>query len=389
MSRRTTHALALATALALLALAASSGASQTTLQVPSTPVTPGVPFPVVLTNNTSICIDVQTTNVLTLLQPGGELIAPALVGCGPTASCLANGAKTTLNYTTPTTGPGSSGSFVLLCPYGSGAAARIDVGAASPGFPDIHAYPTRIPHGPGGHHIAFPPGAGSEWEFANTAGVARVISPNVRIYTPGGSVPVASTSYPSLTVPAGGVARVSLPLARLAAGPYTVQADWIDPGTSGPVSVRHGIDLSAAAGVDLHLPGGPVVPLKGALSARIAVPRPFYRTPAPWPYVVAIGYQPGTTTFPGGAIAPLALDPLVVASVLNGVGGLLTNNVGNTTAGAIYCAHRNTYFPVATGIGIGHPGPALSGLRLRVGAIAIDPGNSAVMASQPEEITLQ
>ncbi|MBN2492646.1 MAG: hypothetical protein JXQ29_17500 [Planctomycetes bacterium] len=375
-------------AVAFLALVASRGHSQTTLQVPSTPVTPGVPFPVVLINNTPICIDVSVTNVLTLLQPGGELIAPALVGCGPVGSCLANGAKASLSYTAPATGPGSSGSFVLLCPHGSGAAARIDVGPASAGFPDIHAYPTAIPHGPGGHHIAFPAG-GSEWEFANTASQPRVISPTLRIFTPGGSVPAASTSFPSLTVPAGGVARVSLPLAGLAAGPYTVQADWIDPGAPGPVSVRHGIEFSTGTIVDLHFPGGRVLPRKGAISARIAVPRPSPFAPGPWPYVLAVGYQPGTTSFPGGVIAPVALDPLVVGSVVNGVNGLLTANVGTTSSASVYCAHSVTYFPVAPGIGIAHPGPVLSGLRLRVGALAIDPGNTAFAASQPEELTLQ
>ena len=121
--------------LALLVLLTSTGASQTTLQIPSTPVTPGVPFTVVLTNNTSLCIDTSVSNVLTLLQPDGELIAPVLVGCGPVSSCLFNGAKANLGYTAPASGPGSSGSFVLLCPHGSGAAVRLDVGQASPGFP--------------------------------------------------------------------------------------------------------------------------------------------------------------------------------------------------------------------------------------------------------------
>ena len=375
-------------ALALLALLAPRGTLQTTLQVPSTPVTPGVPFTVVLVNNTSICIDVSLTNVLTLLQPGGELIAPALVGCGPVASCLMNGAKANLTYTAPATGPGSSGSFVLLCPHGSGAAARLDVGTPSAGFPDIHAFPTAIPNGPGGHRIALPP-AGSEWEFANTASQPRIISPTLRIFTPGGSVPVASTSFPSLAVPAAGVARVSLPLAGLPAGPYTVQADWIDPGAPGPVSVRHGIQLSTGTIADLHLPGGPFLPRNGAISARIAVNRPSAIPPVPWPYVLAVGYQPGTTPFPGGVIVPLALDPLVVLSVVNGVNGLLTANAGTMSSASVYCAHSLTYFPVATGIGIAHPGPVLSGLRLRVGAVAIDPGSTAFAASQPEEITLQ
>jgi len=365
------------------------GTSQTTLQVPPTPVTPGVPFTVVLTNHTSICIDTGVTNILTLLQPGGELIAPVLVGCGPMATCLRNGGKVNLQYTAPASGPGSSGSFVLLCPHGSGAAVRLDVGTASKVFPDIHCYPTAIPHGPGGHHLTFPAGQGSEWEFACTASQPRIISPTLRIFRPGASVPVASTSFPSLMISANGVARVSLPLTGLAAGPYTVQTDWIDPGTTGPISIRHGLSLSAGTDLDLHLPGGPVVPRGGSISARIALPLQSPRPPASWPYVVAVGYHPGTTPLPGGVIVPLALDPLVIASVLNGINGLLTANVGNTTSASVYCAHSVTYFPVASGIRIAHPGPVLSGLRLRVGALAVNPGAGPDAASQPEEILLQ
>ena len=92
----------------------------------------------------------------------------------------------------PASGPGSAGSFVLLCPHGSGAAARLDVGKASPVFPDIHCYPTAIPKGPGGHHIPFPAGSSPEWEFSNTAGKSLVISPTLRIFTPGGTAPLAT-----------------------------------------------------------------------------------------------------------------------------------------------------------------------------------------------------
>jgi hypothetical protein len=363
--------------------------SQTTIQVPSTPVTPGVPFQVVLTNRTSICIDTSVTNVLTLLQSGGELIAPVLVGCGPVGSCLVNGASTTLTYTAPASGPGSSGSFLLLCPYGSGATARLDVGTANPVFPDIHAYPARVPHGPGGHHLPFPPSSGSMWEFASTASQPRVISPILSIYTPGGFMPVASTGFPSLTVPANGVMRVALPLTGLAAGPYTVQADWIDPGTNGPISVRHGIELSSGVSVDLHLPDGRFIPHRGSIFARFTVTQTALRPPVAWLYVVAVGYQPGTMTFPGGVIVPLALDPMVVASVQNGIGGLLSGHIGTTTSASVYCAHSVTYYPVATGIRFTHPGPVLSGLRLRVGALAFNPAAGADAASQPEEIVLQ
>ena len=386
MNRLALLALALLAMLPSLALPATS---QTTIQVPSTPVTPGVPFQVVLTNRTSICIDTSVTNVLTLLQSGGELIAPVLVGCGPVGSCLVNGASTTLSYTAPASGPGSSGSFLLLCPHGSGAAARLDVGTASPVFPDIHAYPTLVPHGPGGHHLPFPPSTGSEWEFASTASQPCVISPTLQIFQPGGSTPVASTGFPSLTVPANGVVRVSLPLAGLAAGPYTVQADWIDPGTNGPISIRHGIELSSGVSVDLHLPDGPYIPRGGSISARFTVTQSAMSPPVAWPYVVAVGYQPGTMTFPQGVIVPLALDPMVVASVQNGIGGLLSANIGTTSSASVYCAHSVTYYPVATGTRIAHPGPVLSGLRLRVGVLALNPSAGPDAASQPEEIVLQ
>lgn len=376
-------------ALGLLTLVAGWAPAQVSLQIPISPVQPGVPFTVVLTNNTGTCIDVATTNVLTLLQPGGELISPVLVGCGPVGTCLINGGKANLSYTPPSTGPGSSGSFVLLCPQSSGAAVRLNVGSMSSGFPDIHAYPTAIAYGPGGHHVAFPPASGAIWDFANTASTARTIATTLRVFRPGGSTAVASIGLNSLRIPANGVTRVPLPLIGLGAGPYTVEADWLDPGTNATVTARHGLEISSGTGVDLHFPGGRYIARKSSINARIAVPWPSPRAPSPWPYVLAVGYQPGTTPLPGGAILPLAIDPLVVASVVNGIGGLLSGNVGTTSSTSVYCAHSVSYYPTATGIRIAHPGPILSGLRLRVGAIAISPGNNAIVASQPEEITLQ
>jgi len=375
-------------ALGLLTLVVGFAPAQVTLQIPISPVQPGVAFTVVLTNNTSTCIDLSRTNVLTLLQPGGELISPVLVGCGPVGTCLVNGGKAIIGFTPPATGPGSAGSYVLLCPHAGGAAVRLNVGLPGSGFPDIHAYPFAIPHGPGGHHIPFPPGAGS-WEFANTASTARVIAVKLQLFRPGRSTSVATSLLSALAIPANGVTRVSLPLTAFAAGPYTVQAEWIDPGTSSTVTSRHGIELSSGTSVDLHFPGGRHVARKASITARIAVPRASPQAPAPWPYVLAVGYQPGTTKLPGGSILPLAIDPLVVASVVNGINGILSSNVGATSSTSVYCAHSVTYYPTATGIRIAHPGPVLSGLRLRVGAIVIDPGTNAITASQPEEITLQ
>ena len=362
--------------------------SQTTIQVPPAPVTPGVPFTVVLTNNTGICIDILAGNVLTLLQPGGELIAPELVGCGPVAFCLTGGQSTNLTYAVPTSGPGSSGSYLLLCPYGSGAAARLDVVGASPGFPDIHTYPPAMPHGPGAHQYAPPPSQGPEWEFANTANLPRVISPSLSIYTPGGSIPVATLSFPALTIPAGGVTRVGLPLAGLALGPYTVEASWNDPAI-GPTTGRHGIQISSATALDLHFPGGRVLAPGGSIPARIAVNQPGFFSAPTWSYALAVGFLPGSTALPGGTIVPLVPDALVLASLANGIGGLLTGHVGTTTSQGVYCAHGITSYPVATGMVLAHPGPpALLGLTLRVAVFALDPATGTLAASQPEEITL-
>lgn len=369
---------------------AAAAVGQTTIVLPPGPVTPGAPFSVVLTNNTPSCIDTLASNVLSLFQPTGELIRPALVGCGPVSFCLANGQSATLTYTAPASGPGSSGSFALVCPYGSGAAARLDVGAASPGFPAITTYPTAMPHGPGGHHLPQPAFAGAEWEFANTSAAAVVINPTMQVFLPGAAVPLNVAALPALLVPAGATVRVATPVGGLGPGPYTVQVDWIDPGAGGPVSVRHGIEISAGASLDLHFPGGRLVPFGGSIPARFAATPPTWTfPPTPLPYAFCVGYLPGTTTLPGGAIAPLALDALVLLSLQNGIYGLLPNNVGATVSSGVYCAHAVTPYEQATNLAVFHPNvPSLSGTVLRAAAVALDTTTSVWLASQPEEITL-
>jgi hypothetical protein len=374
----------------VLVLCAAGLDAQTTLGVPAAPVSPGVPFTVVLTDNSPSCIDILVTNVLTLLQPTGEVITPELVGCGPISICPPSGQPISLTYSVPASGPGSSGSYVLLCPYGTGAAARLDVVTPSAGFPDIHAFPALMPHGPGAHHIEAPATPGSDWSFCNTAPQSHAISPTIAILTPGGSVPVASAS-PALVVPANGVVQTSLPIAGLAAGPYTVEVQWFDPGVSGFVTVRHGIEISSGVSIDLHLPGGKLIPSGGALPARLVV-RDSFAVPfvATWSYALCVGVSPGSTQLPGGAIVPLVPDPFVLASITNGIGGLLTNNVGVTTLQGVYCAHGVTSWSVASGIAIAHPNvPGVSGLGARVAVVAIDPAAQVFIASQPEDVTLQ
>jgi len=376
--------------MALILILAAGARGQIILQPPAGPVQPGVPFTVTLTNNSSTCIDTMVTNVLTLLQPTGELVAPELVGCGPVSFCLSNGQVASLSYTTPATGPGSSGSFVLMCPYGSGAAVRLDVGVPSVSFPAIHTYPTAIPHGPGGHQVAYPATAGSEWEFANTTNQAQLISPTILIFTPGGAVPVAFTTFSSLFVPANGVTRVSLPLAGIPSGPYTVETIWVDPAMGSSATVKHGIQLGSGVMVDLHLPGGHVLVPGGTIEARIALNEAGFFTTPTWSFALAVGFLPGSTPLPGGVIVPLVPDLLVMASISDGVGGLITGNVGLTTTQSVYCAQSSTSYPVATGIQITHPGPpSLGGLTVRLGALAIEPLTGQIAASQPEEITFQ
>lgn len=371
--------------------AATTATGQVTLQLPSSPVTPGTPFTVVLTNNTNQCVDTLVTNVLTLMQPGGEVIAPVLVGCGPVATCLSNGQSASLTFTTPASGPGSAGSFVLLCPYAGGAAARLDVGAPATGFPDLHTYPAAMPHGPGAHKIGLPLGGSPDWEFANTSGQGRTIFPLIEVLLPGAATPVA-VSNPTVTVPANGTTQVTTPFAGLAPGPYTVRVTWLDPGIGGQLTASHGVVLTGGTSLDLHLPGGRVVPAGGALPARLAVDQgvPFVSAPV-WSYVLAVGATPGSTALPGGILAPLAAaDPLVQASILNGINGLLAGHAGTTSSQSVYCAHGTTQFAVAGGILLGHPNlPALSGATFRIAAVAFEPVTGAWLASQPEQITLQ
>lgn len=372
--------------------------AQTTLGVPGL-VAPGVPFPVTLTNNSPLWIDMLAWNLLTLMQPDGEVVFPELVGCGWLTGYLPTGASATLTWTVPASGPGSAGSFLLLCPYGSGAAARLDVGAPSAGYPDIHAYPTAmpfgvgpsmaLPNGRGAHHLGLPPHAGSEWEFSNTAAVARVISPTIRIFAPGGTTPATVASFPNLTVPAGGVARVALPLAGLPAGPWTVEAGWFDPGLGGPHAVRHGLGISGIPAVDLHFPGGRTLAPGGTIPARFGVNQASAGPSPPWPYALLVGFQPGSTPLPGGALVPLVADALVSASFTNGLGGLLTGNLGATVPAFVFCWQSGWYFPVAGGIGLTHPGVAsVSGAVVRVAVVALDPVTAAYASSQPEEIRL-
>ena len=96
-----------------LLLGLASIATAQSLQVPTDPVQPGVPFPVTWTGSPTVGSFISGNEILHLLQPTGELITPELVGCGAVGDFVPPGFQFTLEFTAPETGPGSRGSFVL------------------------------------------------------------------------------------------------------------------------------------------------------------------------------------------------------------------------------------------------------------------------------------
>jgi hypothetical protein len=372
--------------------------SAQSIQVKGNPVKPGVPFTVVFTNNTTTNIPFSAMPLLHMLQPTGDLIIPEIVGCAPVGTSVPPNTTKSLSFTAPAKGPGSAGSFVLLFPYGGGAVARVDVGKASTGFPDIHTYPVNTPFNAVGHDVKFPPNqATADWEFSNTGGSThKFTSGTLQLFTPGGTVAVASLSLNGITVPAGGATRIQLPLKGLTPGPYTVRVFWVDPGTKAPMIVRHGIQPPSTTNVDLHFPGGRVISWGGSIPARVAMSgfapsgNPLNPT---WPnlaYVMLLGYVPGSSPLPGGDVLPLVADPLMIASVQHGAWGVLSNHFGIAKPLSTYCAHSTLSMPAGSGMQINHPNiPVVMGMTLRVAVGAVDLKTSAFAASQPEEITFR
>jgi hypothetical protein len=194
-----------------------------------------------------------------------------------------------------------------------------------------------------------------------------------------------------LIVPAGGLVQAALPLSALPSGPYTVETTWFDPGTQANVSVRHGIETASGASIDLHYPDGKVIPLGGSLPARFAVrDSTGWWTSPTWSYLFCIGVLPGSTPLPGGAIVPLVPDVVVLASITDGIGGLITGFAGQTISEGVYCAQSFDWYATAYGIAIAHPNvPGVSGFGGRTAVVAYDPAGQVWAASQPEDVVLQ
>ena len=118
---------------------------------------------------------------------------------------------------------------------------------------------------------------------------------------------------------------------------------------SRPTSLDHKSPAGDAGGA---LPG----PLGGTVPAFLAT-----WDGVPAAYALVLGIVPGTTVLPNGAVAPIVPDPLVARSLIDGLGGLLTANLGAMIPERCGLAP----FPMgatATGLALTHPGsPVLTG----------------------------
>jgi hypothetical protein len=322
---------------------------------------------------------------LFLVTSDGELVQPRYSVCSDVLSGVPAGGVLGTSIIVPDPPSTTPGSYVLFFPFGFGAVARLDVGTPSSGFPDIHVFPSSL--GDGFRSHAFDIWGGSTyWSIANTSANAFTFAAGDRLTVEpaGGGAAVATVPLAGLTVAPGKVALIPLPTLPLA--PYMVDVRWTDP-TAGPQVRRIGV--RDFRNVDLQFPRGRDVPMGGSIDAVLTLrydglPNP----PVPPLYALAVGTVPGTTGLPGGAILPLALEPLVLESLNSGIFGLLASNVGTT--GVIYVPFCTGFFFLSPIITLSHPNvPALSGTVLRVAAATYEPSYGLWGASQVAEIRLQ
>jgi hypothetical protein len=349
------------------------------ITIPPGPFAPGSAVPVTLFNNTPNDLYFPCGSPFILQQSdGGVIVYPS------SADCLfpfPPGTTWQSQFGVPATGPGSlSGSYVFRSHF---AAVRMDVGAASPSFTALHFYPDHASYRFGAH--AASPGFAMNWQVANTGTSPHTFGAGdqVRIFAPGGSVPLATASLAGTTVAAKLTASGLLPLAGLVPGPYTVEVTWLDSGTNTVTSVRHGIQTTGTG--DLQLPGGHVIPTGGVLPVNLTL---CGITPGLSPaYAFCIGVAPGSTPIPGAGSIPLVLDAAVMASLANGIGGLLVANVGIATQQSSGFGAGDCYG--ATGIGVTHPGVAFSGVVVRGAAIFYEPTVGQFGVTQGEDLVVQ
>jgi hypothetical protein len=363
--------------LSVLGVLVASWLHGQTITLPAQPIAPGSTIAVTVFNNTGAPLDLPCGSALWMQQSDGSpILYPASNPCGST---LPPGGTLTEPFVLPATGPGSNGSFVFRSHL---AAIRIDVGSPSPGFTTIHANPYRISHNWLGHGVDF---GGSEpsWEISNTSLLPHTFGAGdvVTIHAPGSSTALVTAALAGITVPPQLTIVGTLPLSTLGYGPYTVVMSWLDPGTNTMASLSHGI-VEYGPDVDLRLKGGHLVPIGGSIPVEFAITSFPYLLPTD--YAVCLGVAPGSTSV-GPYTIPLVLDFLVMASLTDGIGGLLVNNVG--TAPPSFAKWEPA---IISGITIQHHGvPGLSGVVVRAAAMAHQPISGYFGASQAENLIFQ
>jgi hypothetical protein len=344
------------------------------------PVSPGTTIPINLINDTNHSIWSPCWQYVWMQHAdGGVVLFPGLA-----SDCLWElepGWQAAAWFQVPATGPGSNGSWVVRW---NDVVARLDVGTPSPSFPAIHSNPAGISRRFGGHSTRSESWS-MDWEVSNTGtaphtfGAADVI----RIFSPGGTVPLVTISLAGVTTREHRALKASLPISGLAPGPYTVETTWLDPATNAITSSRHGIQF--AGGVDVQLPGGHVIPMGGELP--VALNLSGFDSGGVVVYVFCLGIAPGSTYVPGAGFVPLVMDPLVAASVADGIGGLLIANIGEADPTPYPLDPAGTY--TAVGLGVTHPGVAFSGSIVRAAAVGFDPIARTFGVSQGEDLLIQ
>jgi len=374
----------------ILALTILSGAgSAQTLDLGGVTFPPGSFGTAVVTNNTPSFISYATGCALKALTPDGQLRNVTLQGslACDTSQFMAPGSQHTLSFVTPF----SPGTYILLFDgtlFGvrTRAAERLDVGIPVLAAPYLALYPTRMTDPAEAHAMDFYDPGQTPWEIANFGPSIHVFGAGdqIKILTPGATVPSAVMQLSGFVVPAGGVLEFPLPVGNLAPGPYTIESSWFDPGISGTRVVTHGV-RSVSTWVDLHLNSGSILTASNPINATLVVRKPGSPSPSTAIYAFLLGMIPGSTTLPDGVLLPLNSDDYLLNVTLFGdLGGLLTNHVGVLPAQPI------PFLPtLVQGITLQHPGPAFSGWKIRGAALVLDPSSGQISASQPEIITIQ
>ena len=372
-------------AVALLTVPCGSAAAQT-LTAPPGPVAPGALVTVTLTNDTEQGIAWADGCALRVLRSTGEYVADPYVF--PQACDAFHALAPGETFELALVAPDEPGSYAIVFVYGQRAATWLHVSAVQADLPWLTFHPTGVDFPQTAHHVAFANPGLTTWEFANPGPLEVVLSPGHRldVLAPGGGAVLATLDLAGVSIPAGKVTPITLPVEGLAPGPYSLEATYFDPGLSSATVARGGIQALGSR-VDLHLPDGRLLPSRGKLGFHVGL-TDFPSGAGQEPFCgVLIGIDTGSTPLAGGITVPLVADPLVVSS-LGGLGGQLTNNIGivpNLLPSGGFFGYAGT----KTDAALSHPGiPAVSGLTVRAAALAFDPTLTVFGSSQGEDVLL-